>query len=351
MPLVTAESTWLYEDELMYGVKQLEWAMQYSGYDLSKYAVCHPHLSTGWLQFLDGKHENADLEYVVSLHEKREKALRKLVHENGLLQIPFFMSQHWCLLSFRFQEGRVVELKYWDSLTVPSEACFRAANKLVNFFSPELEVPERKNKTFQAVGSAVCGFFTLSYMEADLREWLGEGPAAIPAPGAQLTTLRTRLAAMSKALKAENEKIKEDLQKQKVKDAQLLQQTLKAIENEIKACKKAKISAEEAELAKELSHEGHKFSMEDLSDKAKADIEKVRINGVGVCGSCRNTSGCLRCCQQEKKQASKQTNNPNKQKQTNHINKQATQTSNTDSGAMLTSALATGSGRSSLSRS
>ncbi len=311
------KSSWLFEDEVMYEVEHIKWAFQHNGYDLSKYSVAHPNLSNGWLSFDPESIESENVEMMLSVHEKQEKAMRKLVQENGLLQIPFFRSQHWCLLSYRFQAGKVIELKYWDSLTQASEACRMAAEKLVNFFSPELQVPLRQNKTFQPIGSALCGFYVLGYMEADLREWLGEGPAAIPAPGIQLPMLRGRLAAMSKALKAENEKRKEELQKERAKEKQLVQQALKAIENDIKASKKAKLSCEEAELAKQLSHEGHKFAMEDLSEKAKADIEKVRTNGVGVCGSCRNFSGCLRCYQQENKQANKQATQRNNHKQTN----------------------------------
>ena len=47
------------------------------------------------------------------------------------------------------------------------------------------------------------------------------------------------------------------------------------------------------ELAVQLARES--MTVEDLRPEDRAKYEKVRDEGMGICGSCRWSSGCLRC--------------------------------------------------------
>ena len=60
---------------------------------------------------------------------------------------------------------------------------------------------------------------------------------------------------------------------------------------------KAKAALQEgAQLAGQLSNLGRRFCPEDLSKEALEALSKIRDKGnLGICASCRWTSGCLRC--------------------------------------------------------
>ena len=66
---------------------------------------------------------------------------------------------------------------------------------------------------------------------------------------------------------------------------------------------KVKVSALKGKKIKELTQEEElaiqfcieHWSVEDVREEHRKPYEKVRSEGLGVCGSCRWTSGCLRC--------------------------------------------------------
>ena len=78
--------------------------------------------------------------------------LLRQFHKAGLLGVPVWAEEHWTLLVFR-KVGKVVHVRYYDSLKIPSSTSSVVADHILEFIrercTDDLEfplvVPERNN--------------------------------------------------------------------------------------------------------------------------------------------------------------------------------------------------------------
>ena len=135
-----------------------------------------------------------------SLKHKQGEKIRVLM--------PMCRSNHWVTVVLDLENQAVTGIRYYDSLTVPSESCHQMAKTLVECISlllnceEELQLPVRANLVVQPIGSNKCGWYTLAFIENEVREFLGEGPAGCHV-ALTVASYKPRLISFTKALAAE----------------------------------------------------------------------------------------------------------------------------------------------------
>jgi len=110
--------------------------------------------------------------------EESAKNFRKTFEESRKLFIPICKSDHWTLVVVirAAKEGEKHQIRYYDSLSKPSEPCREYATLLIKgILGEEYEVPSRWNKWTQAPSTGVCGVAILHWTEEELRDSRGEG--------------------------------------------------------------------------------------------------------------------------------------------------------------------------------
>jgi hypothetical protein len=114
--------------------------------------------------------------------EKTSLILLRQFHKAGILGVPIWAQGHWTLIVFR-KLGKVVQVRYYDSLKTPSSTSAAVADHILQFIrercSDEFEfpdvVPARSNTRSWQINGVDCGFFCLHYWEGEVRRWIGEG--------------------------------------------------------------------------------------------------------------------------------------------------------------------------------
>jgi hypothetical protein len=203
---VQGEDTWMEDQILEMGLELYKWSFERLGYSMKHFRCVNPRLSQRWLSL------QADLD----LHLQWTQCIQhELKHEDGesiRVAVPLYSSAHWVLLVIDMESHAVRHVRYYDSLTVWSDSCFELAQRFMRAVSlnDQFCLPVRCNRACQPQGSALCGFYVLGWIESEMREWFGEGPAAAGYPGIGVAGLRARLMTFSKQLKIEGAKLREE---------------------------------------------------------------------------------------------------------------------------------------------
>ena len=231
----------------------------------------------------------------------------------GLIMLPLICEGHWTLLVL---EMKLKAVRFYDSLELESQNCRTFAACIVQDLKKEgVEwlpdmLPKRVNTVKQ--GLLQCGFYVSFWIEEELRERRGEGrwPSGPP----NIVDIRAKLLKFLENLEPTCRKVH-----LRMKD--LMEQEQAAIAKHDAAADAAKAAgaADEsskalAELAMESMQAGTKGGIVDveiaaegdletwaeqmkpfLLDAHQKDVERVKETGLGVCSTCRWTSGCRHC--------------------------------------------------------
>eukprot|EP00438_Fugacium_kawagutii_P001387 Skav209305 [mRNA] locus=scaffold994:205116:208401:- [translate_table: standard] len=255
-----------------------------------------------------------ELDKLISLF-KREMSHKKVFF------LPLMSGGHWALLVVdKIHE----DIRYYDSLcgdpdrskigtedeiTNLPEKCLAMAERLLGAMMSLSVVPDgfcdrpalrRANvRTRQPWGTNQCGHFILAYMEAELRNELGYGPAASGWPAASAHHWHERLRKLTNQLHEEIPKYKRDL---KAADEKLLRSGERAHAEMVKEAKVAQMRLDKQETLTELQktayefvHENRYVKISELPQEFEKDRMRIIHHEVGVCSRCRNQSGCLNC--------------------------------------------------------
>ena len=147
----------------------------------------------------------------------------------------------------------------------------------------------------QKKGSNQCGVFVLAYMEQEVVDAMGYGPAGIGWPWVAAQNWISKMKKMGEQLVIEREKrikaMREHDEKDQKHGEKMKQEREKtaALAEKMKAANKKMTKIQED--AWKLVNEGGALRVDELPSaylKAKAKIE---LDGIGVCGKCRYSSG------------------------------------------------------------
>jgi hypothetical protein len=225
------------------------------------------------------------------------RAVKAHLQNVELVFLPICSSEHWVLLALEMRAGEIVSVKYYDSLKTPSENCRKAAEKALSKLScNSVALPLRHNWSTQPPGSALCGWFSLCFAEAEVRALMGEGPAVLGWPADSVDGWRQRLSVVTKFLLVEAKKQLEDKKAKEQKEKAAKEKAKKERQVAEREAKAKEAVEEGVEVAGQLSKLGRKFCLEDLSEVAKKALQRITEKGnLGICSSCRFSSGCFRC--------------------------------------------------------
>eukprot|EP00438_Fugacium_kawagutii_P020145 Skav209767 [mRNA] locus=scaffold9:337523:341960:- [translate_table: standard] len=245
---------------------------------------------------------------------------REMSHKKTFF-LPLMSGGHWALLVVdKIHE----DIRYYDSLcgdpdrskigtedeiTNLPEKCLAMAERLLGAMMSLSVVPDgfcdrpalrRANvRTRQPWGTNQCGHFILAYMEAELLNELGYGPAASGWPAASAHHWHERLRKLTNQLHEEIPKYKRDL---KAADEKLLRSGERAHAEMVKEAKVAQMRLDKQEtltelqkIAYEFVHENRYIKISELPPEFEKDRMRIIHHEVGVCSRCRNQSGCLNC--------------------------------------------------------
>ena len=107
---------------------------------------------------------------------------------------------------------------------------------------------------------------------------------------------RQRLSVVTSFLLVEAKKQLEEKKAKAVKEKAAKVKARKVMDVAERAAKAQAAVEEGAEIAGQLSKLGRKFCLEDLSEEAKKALSRITKKGnLGICSSCRFSSGCFRC--------------------------------------------------------
>eukprot|EP00438_Fugacium_kawagutii_P003448 Skav229316 [mRNA] locus=scaffold2616:95961:99953:+ [translate_table: standard] len=245
---------------------------------------------------------------------------REMSHKKTFF-LPLMSGGHWALLVVdKIHE----DIRYYDSLcgdpdrskigtedeiTNLPEKCLAMAERLLGAMMSLSVVPDgfcdrpalrRANvRTRQPWGTNQCGHFILAYMEAELLNELGYGPAASGWPAASAHHWHERLRKLTHQLHEEIPKYKRDL---KAADEKVLRAGERAHAEMVKEAKMAQMRLDKQETLTELQktayefvHENRYIKISELPPECEKDRMRIIHHEVGVCSRCRNQSGCLNC--------------------------------------------------------
>ena len=222
--------------------------------------------------------------------------LLRQFHKAGLLGVPVWADEHWTLLVFR-KVGKVVHVRYYDSLKIPSSTSAAVADYILQFirerctvdFEFPLVVPEKNNTRSWQINGVDCAFFAAYFWEGECRSWIGEGwSMKFPTTSGKGVIYKMRARVIS--LITQMQKIPAEREKAMAKAKVALKEVTPAaadadevynLEEELFAVKK--ITKENLKLA----------SLEELEKMAAASKNKAAVPFYG-CSKCRyNRKGCI----------------------------------------------------------
>jgi hypothetical protein len=288
---VQAGDTWMEDQILEMGLELYKWSFDRMGYSLKQFRFVNARLSQRWLS------HNADANEHIQWTQCIHHELKHEVGERIRVAVPLYSSAHWVLVVIDMESQAITGVRYYDSLTVWDDSCAELAQRFVRGVSLDDQycLPLRCNKAFQPQGSSLCGFYALSWIEDEIREWCGEGPGAAGFPGLGVPGLRARLMTFSKQLRVEAVKLEEMRKAEVKKEKDQAAKVAAELQKKQKASQKGQASQAAAAIAVGLD-EGHSFGLADLSDAAKDAIYKVVLKGLRVRARCNYQSGCSSCC-------------------------------------------------------
>ena len=160
---------------------------------------------------------------------------------------------------------------------------------------PEFKLPEKRcNSVIQAFGLNECGFYTLSFIEQELRlargEWLNHHSSELQ------KVWKQRLIKASEHMSKElglKEKANEALQKKTEAMLAEAQKRKEAAEKALATMKSLETAAAKA-AQESIKKNSIRFTWEDLSPEAVLKVLALE-HSAGVCSRCRWQSGCLSC--------------------------------------------------------
>ena len=278
----------LAETHLHWGWSFLAWSLQLN---LALCCMLPPGLLVSWLS---GMHPEGDVAAVVEGQVARQIAVDKCL-QVPLVFVPVQAGGHWTLLVLQKNENWIC--RYYDSLTVESDICRARAAETLKCINVNLQLPARENAAYQVQGSNTCGCFVLHWMEAEVREHvLLESPCSAGWPEAKQWAIR--LQRLGGILQKEREKLAEE-----EKAAAVIQQRISELRADAAEKKMAAVHqledllkklAKEAQIPGTKQPEG-KACFGNLFANVKEQLEKIKNHGIGLCGRCRWTTGCLSC--------------------------------------------------------
>ena len=128
------------------------------------------------------------------------------------------MKDHWSLLTVLQTDLKKIEVKYFDSLSVPDEGNLQLAGFILEQVRKDLQTELKPvNHAKQPVGTAVCGCFALFWLEQKCRQVKGETPCSMGWPSSK--TWSERVKKLMKALGDLQISLKADAEKQAEKES------------------------------------------------------------------------------------------------------------------------------------
>jgi len=297
IPYENLPKEWLTDVSLLGGLQYLKWLHEA---ELQHLGFVSPVLIMRYV--IEVRNSGEDTEQASKLrtaivdHSKGKNRLLLPVPA-GSVRSCSMNSGHWTLLALDFDaRGAFTEVRYRDSLSSLCLTSRANAELLLRLFAPETALPQRTNACFQKVGSGDCGWFVLSWCEAEAAEYMSEGWAARGWPEAMVKKWKDKLPVFWMTLKQEHGKLEKERQ-------QAEEKIRKDIES---AEKKAKLAVKGDSAKAELLRLAIKakadlsgqlwpaFITEDqLPPEMRLKIEQVPLMGLGICSKCRWSSGCL----------------------------------------------------------
>ena len=288
---VTEETMLLEDQQLWLGWQLLRWSLSKMGHgvpeDSLSLNLVDPALGYCLRKFPEDP-----------LRQAREQALRDSTKAFRKILLPIGASDHWVLLVAEketAEQEKGFRWRLYDSLESLSEGMTLAITLLGTLMDSEFKLPEKRcNSVVQAFGLNECGFYTLSFIEQEVRlargEWLSHHSSELQKLWKQRLTKASQH--MSKELSLK-QKANEDLEK---KAEAMLAEANKRKEAAEKALAKMKnLETAAAKAAQEsIKKNSIRFTWEDLSPEAESKILALE-HARGICARCRWQSGCLSC--------------------------------------------------------
>ena len=155
---------------------------------------------------------------------------------------------------------------------------------------------ERNNGVVrQKKGSNQCGVFVLAYMEQEVAEAMGYGPAAIGWPWVAAQNWITKMQKMGEQVEIERGKritaMREQDEKAKKNGEKMRLEREKVAELAGKMMAEHKKLNKMQEDAWKLVNEGGALRVDELPAAYLKAKTKIELDGIGVCGKCRYSSG------------------------------------------------------------
>ena len=225
--------------------------------------------------------------------------------------MPFAAGHHVVLLVVDLRPGisKQEQIRYYETLTTMSEPCLHKAHAILAWLLNNEIVDEdflmrppldRTNASIrQPIGSNLCGWYIMTYLEMEVAMLTGHGPAAIGWPEEAMQAWHARMQKFMPQLQKEI-----DMKKKEVTNGiALLEKYGQKVMQERKktydlACNKMKKGEALTSLqieAMAIVNENSKLQISDLPAEYHKAIEKLQHYEVGVCSRCRFQSGCLSC--------------------------------------------------------
>jgi len=250
----------------------------------------------------------ADANTAIQIVEKIGRYIQARAAAVEMLIVPVHGLQpmHWTVLVVEINkvEKKVKACRYYDTLQQEHKDCRSTAEGLLELIqigfqqTDMVQLPARTNSCMQA--GADCGLFAICYLEKELRMLLKEGEGAVPWPADNIKFWRSKLQTVTKSLQKELLWLSEQDKEHAAKKAAQEAATLKT--------KKGKEALEkQKQYLKELQAKALQLlaaggtDVERLPEKDQVKLQKIEMQGVGVCPSCRWTSGCFRCSYEKAK--------------------------------------------------
>ena len=286
------EKTILLEDQQMWlGWQLLRWGLTKMGHPLPEDGLSM-NLVDPALAFLLRKYPDDPL------RQAREEALRQAAKPFRKLLLPIGASDHWVLLVAEkdtAEQEKSFTWRFYDSLENLSEGMTMALMLIGSLVDPEFKLPEKRcNSVIQAFGLNECGFYTLSFIEQELRlargEWLNHHSSELQ------KVWKQRLIKASEHMSKElglKEKANEALQKKTEAMLAEAQKRKEAAEKALATMKSLETAAAKA-AQESIKKNSIRFTWEDLSPEAVLKVLALE-HSAGVCSRCRWQSGCLSC--------------------------------------------------------
>ena len=196
--------------------------------ELDSVRFMHPSMSYSLIGHQQNEHGNKDL--MAPWEKVSEHAKRLFADKEKVFLIPIPAGGHWTLLVLDLRKDVPFDrqVRYYETLEIPSDLSKESAELLLASLlslgiidEKFLDRPslERNNGVIrQKKGSNQCGVFVLAYMEQEVAEAMGYGPAAIGWPWVAAQNWISKMRKLGEQLQVERNKRIKDLKKLDEKD-------------------------------------------------------------------------------------------------------------------------------------